>query len=992
MLGIILINVNVLIYTFDTNNQDFFTNKSIFRLWREREVHPEDFGLYSPANATKDIPAQVENMRNVGPMFSIQQENTTILLNETGVKAPESFTFIENIWANDLGSDPLVLTNATLFESGLIVTNDTDEVNNSLFVRIGNNGYGPADESLNNEYRLQGISAGWQVDFPVPVDFDVIKISFNYRFDALDGAFDDYIESLPSYLQDSSPDYQEIRVRIRHPTDDNKSFWLGNPVSDSNPNGTIFYRIGPEVTQDEEWFTFNSNFHVSPDIINPFTLEVGAYLNTREYWNEYFDVWFDDILIYGLNNVTDIEAPTPSEYSLVRTPDVSIYNFWANFSEGIWQSQIKNVTVYFNQTTNQSTTEYNASLVIQPPSFVTNAGYNQTHWLFVTNFNFSDEISYYFKVFDEAGNVGFTEVLNVIIGDFFPPEIISSLNVLNPDFISQDGRGMITITIDTYDWGNATDNVTLEYYFNDTKKPSLVMTPKGTIYQINLTVDYEVKLRFNLHLTDAIGNSRTYSNFEIVSNYDTTPPSIGNISVSASTSEEGYTFISAPVTDSFGKIDKVFLLIESLNQVGGQYSANLTLWNENNSNVYRLASENGLKLNFSENYLLTVYARDKANPFNSIFRNTSYTVPDIIAPRVSTPTLSYPFPGKLDIQVRVSDLGSGISHVILEIKTENGWDKIINLTKSREGLYFTQINTNWLGNELLEFRVNAIDEVGNEIAENSRPRQRYTTRIFVATNIGLLITEIGVILIVVVLFTFVKVGQRRRLRIVRRERFEIALGRSERLAYLGEEAMFGFVVTFGQREGVSSILMWEPRMIGNFYQYLKELADKANNYFSFVMQAKPQDMVSFIDFKIEEIGCSAVTFAYPVSTLPQRWLSSLTLDQVPMGAGQGVLLLMLLMREQWAETANDFQEEITDGITDIKDIILAGEDKETILNKVREFRLFISGTVEVLDEIEIDVDEVTGEIMGDFESEFLDDSTDDLPKDDSQKKDEVNDY
>ncbi|MFX0087600.1 MAG: hypothetical protein ACFFAU_18265, partial [Candidatus Hodarchaeota archaeon] len=781
----------------------------------------------------------------------------------------------------------------------------------------------------------------------------------------------------------SSPDYQEIRVRIKHPTDDNKSFWLGNQVSDSTPNGTVFYRIGPEVTQDEEWFTFNSSFHVSQDIINPFTLEIGAYLNTREYWNEYFDVWFDNILIYGLNNVTDIESPVPLEYSLIRTSDVSIYNFWANFSEGIWESQIKNVTVYYNQTTNQSSTEYNASLVLQQPSFVTNAGYNQTNWLFVTNFSFSDEIDYYFKVFDEAGNIGFSDIKNVTIGDFFAPEITSTLDLQNPSFVYQNGDGMITITIDTYDWGNATENVTFEYYFNNTKQPSLVMTPNGTVFQVSLFVDYGVRIKFNFHLTDSLGNSNVYSNFEFDSNYDNTPPTIGNISVNASTSEEGYTFISAPVTDSFGEIDKVFLLIESLNQVGGQYSANLTLFKDNNSNVYRLVLENGLKLNFSESYFLTVYARDKAIPFNSISRNTSYTVPDIIAPRVSTPTLSYPFPGKLDIHVRVSDLGSGISHVILELKTENGWDKIINLTKSHEGLYTTQINTNWLGNELLEFRVNAIDEVGNEIAENSRPRQRYTTRIFVATNIGLIITEIGVILIVVVLFTFVKVGQRRRLRIVRRERFEIALGRSERLAYLGEEAMFGFVVAFGQQEGVSSILMWEPRMIGNFYQYLKELADKANNYVSFVMQAKPQDIMSFVDFKIEEIGCSAITFAYPVSTLPQRWLSSLTLDQVPMGAGQGVLLLMLLMREQWAETANDFKEEITDGITDIKDIILAGEDKETILNKVREFRLFISGTVEVLDEIETDVDEVTGDIMGDFESEFLGDSTDDLPEDDT---------
>jgi len=36
----------------------------------------------------------------------------------------------------------------------------------------------------------------------------------------------------------------------------------------------------------------------------------------------------------------------------------------------------------------------------------------------------------------------------------------------------------------------------------------------------------------------------------------------------------------------------------------------------------------------------------------------------------------------------------------------------------------------------------------------------------------------------------------------------------------------------------------------------------------------------------------------------------------------------------------------------------------------------ISGTVEILDEIEADVDDVTDSIMGDFESEFLSDKKD----------------
>ena len=94
---------------------------------------------------------------------------------------------------------------------------------------------------------------------------------------------------------------------------------------------------------------------------------------------------------------------------------------------------------------------------------------------------------------------------------------------------------------------------------------------------------------------------------------------------------------------------------------------------------------------------------------------------------------------------------------------------------------------------------------------------------------------------------------------------------------------------------------------------------------------------------------------------------------------------MLLMREKWTEISHDFQEEITEGVLELKDLILSGEEKDLILQKAREFRLFISGTVEVLDEIEVETEEISADILGDFESEFLD-----MPEDDTSQ-DEAND-
>jgi len=125
---------------------------------------------------------------------------------------------------------------------------------------------------------------------------------------------------------------------------------------------------------------------------------------------------------------------------------------------------------------------------------------------------------------------------------------------------------------------------------------------------------------------------------------------------------------------------------------------------------------------------------------------------------------------------------------------------------------------------------------------------------------------------------------------------------------------------------------------------------------------------------IEEISCTAIVFAYPVAQLPQKWLSSLSLEQTPSSTSQGVLMLMLLMRDKWSEVSHSFQDEIRDGMHDIKNYILAEEDQETITKQIQDFRLFISGTVEIMEEIEIESDDVTDSIMADFDIESTDES------------------
>jgi hypothetical protein len=954
------------------------------------------------------------NSKRKYPSFSIQEPIISYNIDDDHTP----FSFVNNIWNETLGSDLLVNDSPSLYENGGFYPAGNGLESEALFVRIGNNGTDDTnlDSTLNTNVS-GGISAGWKLEFNVTEDYDLINVSFKWRFDVFDPpAFDNYTELVPGVILDGSPDYQEIRCRITPPSSNLAPFWLGNSVSNLNPNGTVFYRVGPNVQQDEQWFNFTGRFWVPKNDSADYTLEFGAFLNTREYWNEYFDVWFDDIVIEGISDYTDTHPPQPIEVGLERTDDVSQYKFWARFSEGVWENPLENVTVFYNRT-GIVDVKTNASLQYQPPIIITAAGYNQTYWQYIATVNFDDLVSYKFVVFDKAGNNYTTTTYQETIGDYSPPEITSNINPNDPHFINQSGDGTVIISINVSDWGYGVEEAILEYTIDsgtDTINDSipmvqmadfLILGVKYTLYQVTLNkshgIDYGVTLDFTINLIDKKGNTRIYPSLSIDKPLtdDLVVPEISIDDVFASSTEEGRTFVNIQADDPFGDVTGVFLTVKYLNNdsmvvkrdVDGtllfDYS-NISLSYDNVSDSWKIRSTpstpgGALQLRYDPSdvsYNITAIVWDTGNNNDSDPWDEPYIVPDIVAPKVSITDLEYLYPGLLRVWVQATDLGSGVNSVTLEKGSEAGWTDSYQMKSSTSpNLYYTDIQTSWVGNELFELRVNAVDNEGNNLDENVRPSRKYTTQIFVTTSIGLLIAEILVIVMFVTVFTAIKVGQRRRVRIVRRRRFDVALRRSEHLAYLGEEAMFGLVAAFGQSEGVSSLLFWEPRLTGHFYQYLKELADKANTTINFVMQARPQDLVSYVDFKIEEIGCTAITFAYPVSTLPQQWLSSLTLEQVPMGAGQGVLLLMLLMREKWSETAHNFQDEITDGIRELKNLLLSGEDKETLLLKTREFRLFISGTVEVLEEIEIEADEmISDDIMSDFDLDFDDDDNQDF--------------
>ncbi len=940
-------------------------------------LRSQGFPVYESSSSCSDFPDVIE----IDTTKSLQQ-TTYDIFNLTGVKNPSLVQFTENIWTDVLGTDSLALQNSEIFQTGLIVTNSSvgsqleEEVNNSLFVRIGNTGYGlPVPESgfnpdlnENEGWSISsGLSAGWKIPFTISSEYEVVNISFNWRFDAIDGAFDyDRYEYSPGVFLDENPDFQEVRARISHINPVN-SFWLENDRSPSNPNGTIYYRRGPVVDGDEVWYQFNYLFQVSPD---DYTLELGAYLNTREFELEYFDVWFDEIYIQGIDNLTDNLAPVPKESGLNRTADITQYEFFATFREGLWETPVKNVTVFYNTSSGLNTTAYNSTLSLVQTSYIDNAGYNNSYWNFSTIFQFNDSISYYYLTYDYQGNNYVSQNYYSVINDTVAPKITSSLSITNPSFIRQLGNGSSLICVTVYDWGNNTEEVKLWYRIGTGDLQSQLFLFNGTHYITKVTFGFLQTIYFNITLKDGAGNSNTYSGYSTKNTIDSIAPTIisNSLVIYPSKITENKNHVNISAFDPFGEIRRVFVEFWDLQ---GVLKFNVTLTSRGVLNQYFLSQP--LDLPYNQSYIARAVVRDQSG-LNAT-ANITYTALDSVVPQLDIQESEYFEPGKLKVFLISSDTGSGLKSLEYAIYTPTGWSssKSIELTGAR---YSFTIHSEFIGNERIEIRISAIDNAGNEKILT----KVYTTSLFFLTPFGLLFTDGFITFVFVFGFTMVKIIQARRVRVVRRKRFDVALSRSERLAYLGEEAIFGFIAAYGQREGSSSVLLWEPRLIGGFYQYLKELVEKAHSRVDFIMRMKPKEMVSYIDFNIEDVACTAILFAYPAPTLPQQWLSTISLDQVPSGPGQGILLIMLLMREQWNTVSQSFQEEITEGVLDVKNRILAGETKESILEQARNFRRFISETIEVLDEIEVESEDFADSIMDGFENTLL--------EQDSEKKED----
>ncbi|MHA2317118.1 MAG: hypothetical protein ACXAC6_05160 [Candidatus Hodarchaeales archaeon] len=725
------------------------------------------------------------------------QDDISIVLNKSIDSDNQSFTFIYNIWDETLSSDPYVIASPELYENGIIYPAEGEIDSDALFVRIGNSGTNKTnlDAFLNTEI-LYGISAGWQLDFPVDQDYDAIKLSFKWRFDAFDpSAFDDYDELIPGEPLDASPDYQEIRCRINSPSGSQESFWLGNAVSDSNPNGSIFYRVGSNITQDEEWFNFTGSFQVPRNDTANYTLDLGAFLNTREYWNEYFDVWFDDILIEGVSNITDINPPVPTDFGLSRfETDNTSFSFWMNHSIGSWESPIENVTVYYNLTKDLITSYLNSSLVESNFFSTNNAGFNQTFWNFTAKFDFDDIISFKFVIFDESNNSYTTPTTVVVIDDVVAPWIPPGDEVI----ISQYGDGRIQILANVTDWGFGVDKVSINYSVNGEIKSLTALSALQlfnesgidiTLFGVNLTVNYGDLLNFNLLLNDSIGNHdhTSYVGYSVEAEVDSIYPSITEFSFYADNETEDRSYIRVGAQDSFGEIDRVLLNVLS---PSGELS-NYRLGYDNISSYYIPQSpDNLLELEYvdpEEPYNLTVIIRDKAGLETS--NSSLYIVKDIVAPEISESNVQkeYLIPGNLRIRVFTQDTGSGLRNVSLLRKEGSSWSDPIT-TDTEDSIYF-DLTTDLIGNQKIVFKIEVIDNAGN----TNEITIEYMTPLFVTTTSGLLLSEALAILVVVGLFSAVKLTQKRKLRTVRRHRFDVATRRSERLAYIGEEAMFGFV-------------------------------------------------------------------------------------------------------------------------------------------------------------------------------------------------------
>ncbi|MHA2317117.1 MAG: hypothetical protein ACXAC6_05155 [Candidatus Hodarchaeales archaeon] len=350
----------------------------------------------------------------------------------------------------------------------------------------------------------------------------------------------------------------------------------------------------------------------------------------------------------------------------------------------------------------------------------------------------------------------------------------------------------------------------------------------------------------------------------------------------------------------------------------------------------------------------------KDNAGNSNFQTTELSIEDHVAPRVDSVDITINNDRILAINVSTSELGYGIDYVRVGFFDIAG-DLIqwVNLTQRvGEGSSIHTSIKEFYATTVLpieffdiftekEFTISVLiaDNSGNEKLYSSSELELFDLEIDYSIQPLIfhpMMLLSGVIILVLGILAGIRITSRTEGYDMKKI-FDDAekISREIILTQMDEYALGVTVNFFDQVQGPVPVI-WEPALLEDQEQVMLDLADKSFSTLEFLGLEETERSGTF-DFSTGSYECTALGYSFAIDNPQAR-------------GGKENLTVVLLLRKEWGDNLLVFQDEITEKLREIREMIETQKEPSLVEKHARELREFVSRLMLSFNKIYADID------------------------------------
>ncbi|MHA2109499.1 MAG: hypothetical protein ACW99R_17465, partial [Candidatus Hodarchaeales archaeon] len=350
-------------------------------------------------------------------------------------------------------------------------------------------------------------------------------------------------------------------------------------------------------------------------------------------------------------------------------------------------------------------------------------------------------------------------------------------------------------------------------------------------------------------------------------------------------------------------------------------------------------------LDVGVNYRITVIIRDKAGNTNT--STIEITVEDHVAPRIESIVIESNPDRVFKISVALNETGFGVDLVQVVILDGTKVVKWVNLTKQGGSgitaddtldIYYGEVSIPFDVFDFITISPNiySIEVFVKDRANNPKHYRSGELEILQVTFEGKLnpvlfhpfVLLTGLILLISSILVGIRITSRT-------EGYDMnkifsegeKIPREVILTQMDEYALGVTINFFDQVQGPVPVI-WEPALLEDQQQVMLDLSDKSFSTLEFIGLEETERSGTF-DFSTGSYECTALGYSFAIDNPQAR-------------GGKENLTVVLLLRKEWGDNLLIFQDELTEKLREIREMIETQKEPILIEKKARELREYVS--------------------------------------------------